>query len=814
MKVTLPIDVHIDSILQSLKKDVPLILTASAGSGKTTRVPFAVLRQNLSSSKKIIVIVPKRISAVGAALRVSDENNLSLGEEIGYQVRFESKISNQTRLIYMTEGVFLKRCQSPQFLNDVSHIFLDEFHERSSQTDLILGFLYEKSLLTEDKKDLFKLIIMSATLNTDLLIKYLGSCECIDIKAPPFPLTVAYNEKTQRINCDDLFYAQLKETCLKALKTSQKDILIFLPGFREMRRAEQILRPSFPKTLIEMAHGSMGLEAQKRLIQKDSSERRIILSTNIAESSITLPDLDCVIDSGLEKNAYFEPKMGFSKLEIERASIFSAVQRQGRASRTQAGFCFKLWNELDERSMPAQKKPEILTSSLLEESLFLASQNTLARDFSWIERPSERTLRESEKKLKKWNLIQTDGALTPLGKLVMSLPLSIEDAITLCAIATDPNLQPLSLDYFSKKDQVDLEKVLYEELKGNKTDLEKIIESHETHQSKHIKQQLKKLIEPLTQLQTSVITGLDINEAFFKAYSENFPERIVISKGLTGTALSGRGVELAKNSAGKNFDYYAALSGFTKSAALTFIDCTVGIPSAKALAYLSHLEVEKTDVLFDSQKNQFYQMKRKYLKDIPITEGNKQFLTQDQVRQHWTEFLKKDSASFLNLNASFQKISDLYLFALDRNLTSEKIDLNEALVKHIEDYSYSLDDYKDLNLFFYLDSFLTETLSYLLKNLPEYLVLPNGKKAFINYADPKSPMISAKLQDCFGWKKTPTVLDGKLKVTIELLAPNMRPTQITQDLEYFWKNSYQDVRKDLRARYPKHAWPEDPFTST
>ena len=380
--IALPIDPHLENIASTLNQTANLILTASPGSGKTTRVPPTLLK-TIKTDKKIIVLVPKRIAAVSAANRIAEEQNLTLGQEVGYQVRFDNRSTNKTKLIFMTEGVFIKKIADEKFWQDIEIIIFDEFHERSSHIDLALGISLERQIMGQN----LKLIIMSATLNAQKLLTYLPDSKLIEIENRPFRLDIIKNKKSQRLICDQVFADQLIEALSQGLQKSKKDALIFLPGLGEIRYIERQLQSKFSQFEVAILHGSIKLEEQRKVLQP-SSKRRIILSTNIAESSLTIPSVDLVIDSGLEKKSITEHKIGFKRLELTRISRFSAHQRAGRAARVSDGTCYQLWHELDERSMLEQIEPEILTSDLLEETLTLATLDIKAPDqFSWVDRP-------------------------------------------------------------------------------------------------------------------------------------------------------------------------------------------------------------------------------------------------------------------------------------------------------------------------------------------------------------------------------------------------------------------------------------------
>ena len=384
--IKLPIDAYLSNILKKFKENKNLILKASLGSGKTTRLPPALIKNGFG---KVVVLVPKRIAAVSAADRIAEENQWTLGHEVGYHVRFEPVFTAQTKLLFMTEGVFIKKAPDVDFWKDIDVLVFDEFHERSSLGDLALGLAFEKQVL----ENCPKIIVMSATLNSRSLESYLPENTVCEVAAPPYPLKIKYSAKPQRLICDHDFFNSVCQVTSEAWQKSQKDILVFLPGLSEMKRVQSLLSKKMGVVSVELLHGSMKLSDQKNVLAWQS-HRRIILATDVAESSLTLPGVDVVVDCGLKKNALKEAKIGFKQLGLHRISLFSAQQRAGRAARVGPGTCYRLWHESDERSMPEQIKPEILTSDLRSEILTLKScaiENI--ETFSWLDQPTEKNLK-------------------------------------------------------------------------------------------------------------------------------------------------------------------------------------------------------------------------------------------------------------------------------------------------------------------------------------------------------------------------------------------------------------------------------------
>lgn len=808
----LPIDPHLDAIVNKITGDKPVILTASPGSGKTTRVPAHLLKTvRTESPKKIIVIVPKRVSALSAADRIASENNWVLGEDVGYQVRFENKVSAKTQLIFMTEGLFLKRIQTPGFWDEIHTLIIDEFHERSSSIDLILGLSFEQKVLGRA----LQLVIMSATLNVQQLKNFLGDSVAFEIEAPPHKLDIVYSEKNQKLTCDDLFFSHLKDTLLKAWKTAQKDILIFLPGQREILRFKNIIQPLFPQYRIEILHGSLSLNEQKQIVRNNTgSGRRIILSTNVAESSITASGLDCVIDSGLEKKSYRENKVGFSGLDLQRISLFSAKQRAGRAAREQAGMCFKLWHATDEMSMKEQIEPEILKTSLLEESLLLFQQEvTDLESFSWLTKPSPLTLKQARKSLLKWHLITETSELTPLAKTISKWPLSIENSILHFQLSRR-GFSMESAKLIAVLESGNTESVLEKNKNFSGSDVAKILDLNALD---FMTDRIFQQILSSCKVADKIAAGENFEKTLIQVYAEYFPEKVAFVKNKTNAvSMFGRGLQVTAGSQSANSDFFIALSGRENHSQFTQVTCALGFDKKLAQEIFAPLAKKQTEVHYDFEKNEFFKIEQLKFETFVLNDFGKSRLSREELQKNWKEFFKKTPLDFLKIHPNYEKIKARlnFLIRKDTQLSEDSKNQTENYEDLLTDYILQgyddFEDYKNCDLFYLSYQVLNEELCDLLQNLPESIKSPRGRIHPVDYTDEKAPLISLKIQDAFGWKDTPKICHNKFILTLELLAPNMRPAQITSQLGLFWKSSYADVRKDLRARYPKHDWPEDP----
>ena len=416
----LPIDDFIPAILQRITSENNLVITAEPGAGKTTRLPPALLT---AVKGKIVILQPRRMAAIAAAHRIAEENNWQVGEEVGYQVRFINKTSNKTRLIFMTEALLARQMTHDPELENVDIVILDEFHERSLHVDLMLGLLRELQQIGRN----IKIVVMSATLESEKISQYLGNCTVFSVPGKLYPLEIRYQKSSQLLKTPHIFYENLIRLIQIAQTETSKNILVFLPGVGEIERAKQSLLAWASSKNIEIIclHGSLPLEAQRKALQK-SSQQRIILSTNIAESSVTLEGVNMVIDSGLAKVMKQDLRTGFSRLELSRISLSSAIQRAGRAARQFPGICYKMWSQHDEQLFKKSDIPEILRFDLSESLLFLAAQGIQNfENFSWFEKPAKANIERAIHCLQSTEILNSKNKLLSIGSQILLFPLPV-----------------------------------------------------------------------------------------------------------------------------------------------------------------------------------------------------------------------------------------------------------------------------------------------------------------------------------------------------------------------------------------------------
>ena len=793
---TLPIDRHIPDFLAKIQKAQNLILTASPGSGKTTRIPPA-LAKTLKKNERVVVLVPKRLAAVSAAYRIAEENDWSVGKEIGYQVRFDSRFTDETSLIFMTEGVFVKRCADESFWKNIKFIVLDEFHERSSNIDIALGVCSERQILGAD----LKTVVMSATLNAKKVSDYLSGAEIISAEDRPFKLIVEKSSKSQRLVCDDVFADHLITTLTEGLKRTRRDVLIFLPGIGEINFIERALARKNVNLPVSILHGNVKLEDQRRILQP-SEHRRIILSTNVAESSVTIPSVDLVIDSGLVKKSVSEEKVGFRRLELTRISLFSATQRAGRAARTGDGLCLQLWHELDERSMPEQIEPEIINSSLLEESLTVLNLGIKNPDqFSWLDKP-KKSFNEVIEKFRKWQLLDRENNLTVKGKLVQSCPLDLEKSLLFIELTQNGHFEFASqLAAFSESANFD-----------HLSEMPDPAALPLNENGKRIRNQLMGLKGVVASSSPHKSYKMQLAEIFLR----DFPEKIAILKDKKSAISSlGRGIEPAQYLVTKDCKYLIMLAGREISSALTRTDFAIPYSEKEFEPLLEAHQTIKSEFGIDFEKLKIYKTDTKFAGPFKVSESPRKYAFSTEDRDQVRKILSANFAKLLNLNEAYTSFKERLKFILSKK---ELLSLSDYDVQNLEDSLRNsfvdtltdVDSFQDTDFVGAAQTFLPDELVKILSKTPQYLKLPNGKSIKIDYSSEQAPKVSARVQDFYGIDQHPHICDGRIPLTIEMLAPNNRPTQITGRLDRFWAEGYFELRKELRARYPKHSWPDNP----
>jgi len=845
----LPIDAYLPQITAALRAARCLVVVAPPGAGKTTRVPVALLRDNVlpadADHPNLVMLQPRRVAARASAARIAAENGWELGREVGYHVRFDRKIGRETRLRVLTEGILNRQLLDDPFLGGIGAVILDEFHERSLHTDLAIALLRE---VQQTVRDDLKLIVMSATLEAEPVAKFLGDCPIIRTEGRTYPIDIRH---TPTVRGDEepaavqAVHQIVSPSPPLPVSPSNRDLLIFLPGAEEIRRVLRSLEPLADRENLLLAplHGSLTGDEQDRALRPDPRGRRkIIAATNIAETSLTIEGVGVVIDTGLARVAGHDPERGLDKLEVRRISRASATQRAGRAGRTGPGVAIRLWSEKEWERMPAFETPEIRRVDLAATVLELhAWGKPDPRAFGWYEPPDEPTLAAAEALLSMLGAIDEAGKITDVGHALAGMPVHPRLGRLLVAAAEQGLVREGATlaALMSEKDILRFERFDRNSLAGGAGHLSgasdllvrlEMIESraHDPRidpqalrQALRVRDELIRVAERLRPARTSAAHD-DTETALLKLVLYAYPDRVCRRRGGAdrGVMVGGGGVRLAAESVVKQAEFFVAVDARQDERSATR-EAFVRIASAIDVAWLEEMfpaQIRRTrEFLFDDSRGRvvgraqtFYRdLLLREDKDAPVDPARAAEVLADIWRARAPEIFRADenAAAVLTRVALLREKMPEHPWP-----TLDDAELGDILASSAGN-ARTLDDVLRLPLASILKSSLPYPLDRLLeKEAPEFLEVPSGSHIRLRYS-PTEVVLAVRLQELFGLLDTPRLAAGRVPVKLELLAPNYRPVQVTSDLKSFWANTYFQVRKDLKARYPKHSWPEDPLTA-
>ncbi len=839
----LPIDDVLPEVISGLTSTDTgaLVLIAAPGAGKTTRVPPAVLdaglaeltnRTNQSTQGQIVVLQPRRVAARAAATRISDERGTKVGEEIGYQVRHESKVSARTRIVVCTEGVFLRRLQKDPMLENTAVVIFDEFHERNLDSDLALALV--RQVRNELRPDL-KIIVMSATLDAEPVSRYLSNCPVVQSPGRAYPVNIEYlSFQPSAVNLEQTVSDGVK----KMLAASDGHILAFLPGVGEIRKTQQLLEPIAEREnlLLLPLYGDLPLEEQQRVLNQ-SAQRKVVLATNIAETSLTIDGITAVVDSGMARVNRLDTRLGLNRLGLERISQASADQRAGRAGRTASGDCLRLWTEREHKSMSAFNSPEIERVDLSECALqLLAWGEKDLQSFSWFEAPPPASLSRALELLDRLDALE-NGSLTELGRKMAQLPLQPRLARLLVEGATLGQLKDTALCAAMLSERDPLRRSSENTGAKHKSEsdvldrvwaLKEFAEHGHKHSfagelmvnpAKQILRAAEQLARLLSDFSTSAVTEQQSDQSVMRAIMVAFSDRICKRRepgGKTAIMVGGRGVKLSNDSAVTDAELFVAVELIETGQS----DATVRQASAIDKSWLpkSHLATS-IDVSYDTIREKVVASKCTRFCDLVIEEkvaALPQDIDPGEILAKALSAANVDVAALVDDNAK-QYLARIN--CLRENMP--ELDLPEFSAEPWRDLlplwcmgSASLAELKSHSFTSILQSQLShEQLTAIEQEAPAQIPVPSGNQIKLHYEEGKAPVLAVRIQEIFGMTETPKVARSRQPVLMHLLAPNYRVQQITPDLASFWKNTYSEVKKDLKARYPKHSWPDNPLTA-
>lgn len=839
----LPIDAHLPAIQQAFETHNRLIIRAEPGSGKTTRVPRALLDQG-----PVAVVEPRRLAAKLTAQYVASQMGQDCGQQIGYQIRFDSAVSKQTRGFFLTEGLLVRRLQSDPELRAFNVIILDEFHERHLHTDFLLAWI---SRLQQSSRPDLKLVLMSATIKTKALETYLAPVKVFDISGRSYPVEIEHDPLIETMAIDRAVTEATRR--LLHQPANPGHILVFLPGRDAINRCQKRLTSELAGEPIRICPLTAETSAKgQNQALAPSEERKVILATNVAETSLTIDGVTGVIDSGLAKISGFAPWSGLPTLTVQRIAKDSATQRTGRAGRQQPGVCLRLFSSEDYHRRAGQTLPEIRRhdlSQLVVDVLALTPEaNSFADALRWLEPPPDKHLASSLELLTLLGALESpEGRLTPFGQTLASLPLHPrlaalvrhgeaaevrEEALLAACLISEGMLlsnEARALVDHESDCAFQMELLLDREA-GRDLPYGQLAKWYQNAQHRRIVKlyrQLAPIVDarPLDSIPRPVRTK-ELNRCLLKA----FPDRVARYRPRGKTKKKpgqrhfhfclGRGGILSEASTVRKADYLIVLDAREnpnlQQAGIRTVIQTAAAIAKDDLAAIPTMIKDSTTAPDPSTEQELYYLRRRYYGQLvldedkvePDPESREAFLV-EAMRQQWPFPYPDDLA----LQTYHNKVNVLSQAGIDHNLPRFEGEMFELLLTEIAADKTSFQAITQTPLADVIIAQLSWAEQDLLQRLlPERYQLPSGRKIPIHY-DEERPWIAARIQEFFGLNETPTIADGRLTLRLKLLAPNQRPAQITDDLPNFWQGSYHLVRKDLARRYPKHHWPEDPTSS-
>lgn len=831
---TLPIDAVLDDLKQALRERHEVILEAPPGAGKTTRVPLALLDEAWLAGKKILMLEPRRIAARSAAHRMASTLGENVGRTVGYRMRLEHKISRQTRIEVITEGILTRLLQQDPALESVGLVIFDEFHERSLEADLALSLCLKGRDLFRDTDQPLKLLVMSATLDSSALVNLLDHAPLIRSEGRTYPVDMIYGQAAKP---GERIVDRMLATLRQALTDNpDSSILAFLPGQAEIHRTaeslgEWLLERRLRDVYLHPMYGNLTLEEQQQAIAPltKAGARKVVLATNIAETSLTIEGVDVVVDAGLVREARFDPGTGMTGLHTTRISRASSTQRAGRAGRLAPGRCYRLWTAGQQEQLAAHSTPEILRADLAPLALQLLQWGIdNPAELQWLDAPPASTWQQAVDLLESLGALESKGkswVLTAHGQAMSALPVHPRLAhLLICGaqaghLPTAANLASLLSDRnpFSQ-DNPDISQAL------------EILASHAKCPAQYqgwlqrTRQLANQFAEQLRQqtLPSNTITFLlPAQQIHGYLLACAYPDRIARRRHSGGYQLAnGRSAELVGKHALGNQTWLAIAEVSSMAGSKSDI-----IRSASALddklfstALADQVHVQ-TVVEWDNKAARFIAEQQHKVGALVLQHKALQNVPAEAKTSALIHFIRKQGLELLPWQSEHEQWCARVKLLRSVEPTQAWPDVSHShLLATLEDWLApylhevnTLADFRKLDLSTILNALLPWDRQQRLEQLaPQHLPVPSGHDIAIDYSQ-TPPVLAVKLQEMFGCQQTPTIANGKVALIVHLLSPAGRPLQITQDLAGFWRTSYHDVKKDMKGRYPKHPWPDDPL---
>lgn len=825
---SLPIDAALPALLKALRDRTEVVLQAPPGAGKTTRVPLALLDEPWLEGQTIIMLEPRRLAARAAAERMAAELGERIGETVGYRIRLESRVGPKTRIEVVTEGILARRLQEDPSLEGVGLVIFDEFHLRNLDADLALALTLNGRELFRDDLPL-KVLLMSATLEGERLSRLLDDAPIVTSEGRMYPVKTIWGKPQQP---GDFIEPRVIATCLDALDEQKGSVLIFLPGQAEIRRVHQGLQDNLqqrPDILICPLHGELDLNAQRAAIDPaPPGKRKVVLATNIAETSITINGVCVVIDAGLERVPRFDPRSGMTRLDTQRISIASATQRAGRAGRLEAGVCYRLWSEAQHEQLAGFSTPEIQQADLAGLALQLARWGVQATQLKWLDVPPAAAFSQACDLLRRLGALQRDDQLTKHGQAMAELP-SHPRIAHLLLRGHELGLTETACNIAALLGERDIQR-------GGGADLhsrlaimsgEQRAQRGEQGGAQRAKQLARQYRSFLRGQASQPVADSNRPQWVGCLLALAYPDRVAQQRRAGGAEYrlaNGRAAMFTETDALMKHSWLVIADlGSRQGQREERIYLASDLDEALFDTVLKEQVTQVDELDWDEREGALRAERQVKVGELILSRAPLANLGDEARVQALLNFVRRKGLELLPWTPELRqwqaRVELLRILDEESGNRSEWPDLRDAaLLQSLEEWLgpyvgkvTRLSHFGQLDLSSVLRNLLLWPLPQQLDSqAPQTVSVPSGSNIRIDYSE-RPPVLAVRLQELFGLADTPRIANGRQVLKLHLLSPARRPVQVTQDLANFWKSTYVEVKKDLKGRYPKHFWPDDPL---
>ena len=828
MMNTLPIDAALPALRTALLARDEVVLEAPPGAGKTTRVPLALLSEPWLGNQKILMLEPRRLAARAAAERLASELGERVGETVGYRIRLESKVGPRTRIEVVTEGILSRRLQDDPSLEGVGIVIFDEFHLRTLDADLALALCLNGRELLRDESQPLKILLMSATLEGGRLSKLLNDAPIVTSEGRMFPVTMVWGKAYQ---LGEALEPRVVDACLQAIADQRGSVLVFLPGQAEIRRVHaQLLEhlDGHSEILLCPLHGELDLTSQRSAIEPAPiGKRKVVLATNIAETSLTIDGVRVVIDAGMARVPRFDPASGMTRLDTQRISRAAATQRAGRAGRLEAGICYRLWSEGQHDHLASYDAAEILQADLSGLALQLARWGVKPEDLAWLDSPPSAAFAQACDLLSRLGALDERGVISTHGQAMAGLPTHPRIAHLLLR-GQAFGLGRLACDVAALLGEKDI-------LRGSGADLHDRIAVMANETSSRASRGAVQRARQLARQFRGLLRGqaldpvADPEEARWLGalLAFAYPDRVARQRRAGGAdykLANGRAAQFGEPDALMKEPWLVVADlGSRQGQREERIYLAAALAPELFDTVLAEQVVRRDKIEWDEREGVLKAERQLCVGELVLSTDALPGLDEDARIKALSDLVRRKGLELLPWTPELRqwqaRIALIRQLDLEEQGWSEWPDLSDTtLLSSIEEWLAPylgrvsrLSHFASLDLQIILLGLLPWPLPQRLDEwAPKVLQVPSGSRIAIDYSE-RPPVLAVRLQELFGLAETPRIVGGRQSVLLHLLSPARRPVQVTQDLASFWAHTYAEVKKDLKGRYPKHWWPEDPM---